>query len=238
MTPLIIANWKMNFTMEEAKSFLSNLSKSEIKCDFVVAPPLAFLAYLTQQFPQIVFSSQDVSKYNDFGPYTGECSAKMLKSCNVKYAIIGHSERREGFYETNKIVRRKIENCVTAGVIPIVCVGENLESRKNNNYKDFIIEQLNNSVPNNVQEYIIAYEPIWAIGTGITPNTEEIKEIVELILKWKNSTKLANSFRLVYGGSANANNYKEIVAIPGISGLLIGSAAIDLDNFKKIISLK
>ena len=138
--------------------------------------------------------------------------------------------------DNNLIVRKKVESCITAGIKPIICIGESLETRKNNNYQEFILEQIIESIPENANNIIIAYEPIWAIGTGITPTQEELAEIFDFIKNYSAISQVAKNAQLVYGGSVNSRNYKEILAISGVNGLLIGGASLDDDELNLILN--
>ena len=183
MKPLIIANWKMNITFEESIKFCTDLVFMTYTNSLIVCPPSPYLAYLSDRFKSIEFSAQDVSSIESYGAYTGEYSSFILKQCSIHYSLIGHSERRNLFGESNDIIRQKVTNCVKAGVTPIVCVGEPWATRLNGSYKEFILQQLMESLPNN-QEFsnlIIGYEPIWSIGTGLIPSNEELIEIFEII---------------------------------------------------------
>lgn len=188
----------------------------------------------------ISFAAQDVSIYREFGAHTGEISANMLKSCGISHCIIGHSERRVNKHESNQVVRTKFENLVVADMVPILCVGESLETRQKNHYIDFILEQIRESMPAKslarTYRCIIAYEPIWAIGTGITPTISEITEIIQVIKDYLDSTQVAKSYELVYGGSVNAENYAEILAANNVSGLLMGKVSLQAEDLLKIIS--
>jgi len=236
MKPIIIANWKMNLSLKEAFLKADLLDKRNSWAQFILAPSAPYLAYFAKNFLKTTFCAQDVSSISGYGAYTGEVSADILKSCGVNYAIIGHSEKRTVMKDNNKTVRKKVGNCIKAGIKPIICVGESLESRKNNNYKEFILEQINESIPENAKNVIIAYEPIWAIGTGISPTKEELTEIFNFIKNDSSISQVAKNAQLVYGGSVNSRNYKEILAIEGISGVLIGSASLDDDELNLILS--
>lgn len=235
MKPIIIANWKMNLSLKEAFLKADLLNKHNSWAHFILAPPAPYLAHFAENFLKIAFCAQDVSSINGYGAYTGEVSANIIKSCGINYAIIGHSEKRTIMKDNNITVRKKVENCIKSGIKPIVCVGESLESRKNNNYKEFILEQINESIPENAKNVIIAYEPIWAIGTGISPTEGELTEIFSFIKNDSAITQVAKNAQLVYGGSVNSRNYKEILAIEGISGILIGSASLDDDELNLIL---
>lgn len=235
MKPIIIANWKMNLNLNEAFSKADSLNKRNSSVQFILAPPTPYLAHFTQNFTRTTFCAQDVSSISGYGAYTGETSADIIKSCGINYAIIGHSEKRTTMKDSNLTVRKKVESCIKAGIKPIICVGESLETRKNNNYKDFILEQITESIPENANNIMIAYEPIWAIGTGITPTQEELTEIFDFIKNDSAISQVAKNAQLVYGGSVNSRNYKEILAIEGVSGLLIGGASLDDDELNLIL---
>lgn len=233
MKPLIIANWKMNFSLEEAVNYTKKLQYISYEASLLIAPPMIYLAHLSTSFKKLNFCSQDVSAFNA-GSYTGESSAWMIKGCGVSYSLIGHNERRINLRETNKIIRQKIENCINNGITPIICIGESIETRQNNNFKDFLREQINESIPN-ISNIIIAYEPVWAIGSGITPSYDEIKEVFNLILTSVNLTSVAKNIRMVYGGSVNSRNYKQILSVPNNTGLLLGTSSLNEEELKNIL---
>jgi triosephosphate isomerase len=235
MKPIIIANWKMNLNLDDAFSKTSALNKRNSSAQFILAPPTPYLAYLAKNCKKTSFCAQDVSDISGYGAYTGESSANIIKSCDVNYAIIGHSEKRTIMKDSNMTVRKKAENCIKAGITPIICIGETLESRKNNNYREFILEQISESIPDNATNIIIAYEPIWAIGTGILPTTEELSDIFDFIKNNSAISQVARNAQLVYGGSVNSRNYKEIISIKGVSGVLIGGASLDDDELNSIL---
>jgi triosephosphate isomerase len=236
MKPIIIANWKMNLTLEEAYTKAKLLDSRNYSAQLLLAPPAPYLAHLTQNFKNINFCAQDLSAFSGFGAYTGEYSAEMIKSCNVNYAIIGHSERRNSIGEHSNFIKQKVLNCIEAQIIPIICVGETLEARKNNNYKEFIAEQINQSIPENAHSIIIAYEPFWAIGSGLVPTIEEISEIFEFIKSSEDISIVAKNAQLVYGGSVSSKNYKEILAIAGNNGIILGSASLNDDELNLILN--
>ena len=235
MEPLIIANWKMNLTFKEALNLTRLLSDHNDAHRLVIAPPTPYIAYLAQSYQHLSFCAQDVSINNAFGPYTGESSAKFFKSCGVNYSLIGHSERRTLFGETNEIVRKKVESCLDNQIIPIICIGESEELRNSGNYKEFLLTQLEESLPKTDKHIIIAYEPVWAIGTKIIPTTKQISEVTELI-KTKYQSIVAKTMQLVYGGSVNSENCKDILNIKDISGVLLGGASLNKDELFKILN--
>lgn len=236
MKPIIIANWKMNLNLEDAFDQAIKLNMGNYGANFLLAPPIPYLAYFAKNFKNIKICAQNVSSINGFGPYTGEYSAEILKNCGVDYAIIGHSERRNIFMESNKLIKQKAANCLNSGIIPIICVGETLETRQNNHYTEFITTQLAESIPKNIDYIIIAYEPFWAIGTGLVPTRGEILEIFELIKANIGITILAKKVQLVYGGSVSSKNYKEIISIDGNDGVILGSASLNADELNLILN--
>ncbi|MDG1436667.1 MAG: triose-phosphate isomerase [Rickettsiaceae bacterium] len=236
MKPIIIANWKMNLTLDEAYSKAKNLDSKSYSSQLLLAPPAPYLAYFAQNFKNTAICAQNVSALNGFGAYTGEYSAEMLKSCNVNYAILGHSERRNTLGETNKLIKKKAFNCIEAQITPIICVGETLEARKNKNYKEFIADQLNSSIPDNAESIIIAYEPFWAIGTGLVPTIEEIAEIFDFIKTSGDISIVAKNSQLVYGGSVSSKNHKDILSVTGNNGVILGSASLDENELNSILN--
>lgn len=172
------------------------------------------------------------------GSFTGDVSASMLKKVGCEYVILGHSERRAGHFESDEIIAKKIKTAVEENLIPIICVGENKETRDAGMHLQFVYKQIMRSVPQEIKftKLIIAYEPIWSIGTGVTPTAEQIGEVAKLIKKIF-SEKLAgraDEYFTLYGGSVTSKNSAEILAISGIDGLLVGKASLDADEFVKI----
>lgn len=236
MKQLIIANWKMSISFNEAISLLKCVDITNSGNELIIAPPVPYLSQLSTVLKNAKLCSQDVSIHKGYGAYTGEFSASVLKSIGVEYAILGHSERRGYFEETNITVSKKVENCIEIGMIPIVCVGESIEIRRNGQYKDFILEQLLESLPSlDNKQIIIAYEPVWAIGSGLTPSVDEIKEISDMLHNSKKLASVAKDPCIVYGGSVGAKNIAQILGIDGIHGVLIGSASTKPDEFSSIL---
>ncbi len=227
---MIIANWKMNLTLDQAIKNCKILSKSKESTNLLISPSTAYIAYLKKNYSKLNFCAQDVSLKADFGAYTGENSAKLFKELGLSHSIVGHSERRNNFNETNDQVKIKAINCIENNIVPIICVGETLQQRKNNSYKDFLAKQLSAFSGLNYLKTIIAYEPLWSIGKNITASAAEIAEIAAL---FKN---LDSKSQLLYGGSVNSKNCREILAIEGISGLLVGSASLDAEELLKILT--
>ncbi|WP_316353922.1 triose-phosphate isomerase [Candidatus Trichorickettsia mobilis] len=230
MKPFIIANWKMHFSLAEAVDICFDIISQDLQHNLIIATPAPYLAYLSNKFESIKFCAQNVSHFADPGAYTGEFSAMMLKSSNIDYAVIGHSERRNIFSETNELIAQKVRHCIQNRVTPIICIGESLFIRDKYDYKTFLTTQLINSIADLSliqQRFIIAYEPIWSIGTDMIPTNEQLIEIFTHLHSICHQTQIANNINLVYGGSVNLNNIQQILNIPYIQGVLIGKAALD-----------
>lgn len=225
----------MNFPKINYKLFCNNVENNVTNYSkLIISPPNFLLSELVGHFQKIEFASQDISHISqDYGAYTGEVSAKMLNQIGAKYSIIGHSERRKYFSETNEIVMKKACLLLKNNLTPIICVGETEEIRNSNNWKEFLVNQITSSVPETSSEIILAYEPVWAIGTGRSANIDQITEVTKLITT--TISKLAPKAVLVYGGSVNGDNSGPINTIQDISGILVGSASLDINEFIKII---
>ena len=236
MPKLIIANWKTNFDLATGYKFIKQLSVNSYQSKIIIAAPHVMLSYLATEFPNMNFAAQDISVYNNCGSKTGECSAKIVNSCGINYSIIGHSERRTFFKESNQMIKKKILNCYQSDITPIICIGEDVETRKKQKHLSYIKRQINALITEKCQHLIIAYEPVWSIGTGKIPTKDQINEVFSLIKDKVEGDELANCNDIVYGGSVDKDNYKSILDIPLVSGLLIGSASLRINEFNKIIS--
>ena len=238
---LIVANWKMNFLYKNAFDFCKKilLKKKLIKNKFVICPPTTLILQLSSKFKGITFGAQDCH-YEKLGAYTGDISALMLKDINCKHVIIGHSERRKYYFEDHIILKRKIESVINAGLIPIYCIGEDINIKRKDKTKNHLLRQLLNTLPKkNKNKIIIAYEPIWSIGTGNTPTVNEIED-VNLYIK-KIITKINLSYEktsILYGGSVNKHNSLVFLDNKNIDGLLIGGASLNLNTFFSILTYK
>jgi triosephosphate isomerase len=238
---LIVANWKMNFLYKNAFNFCKKilLKKKLIKNKFVICPPTTLILQLSSKFKGITFGAQDCH-YEKLGAYTGDISALMLKDINCKHVIIGHSERRKYYFEDHIILKRKIESVINAGLIPIYCIGEDINIKRKDKTKNHLLRQLLNTLPKkNKKKIIIAYEPIWSIGTGNTPTVNEIED-VNLYIK-KIITKINLSYEktsILYGGSVNKHNSLVFLDNKNIDGLLIGGASLNLNTFSSILTYK
>ena len=249
MKKIIIGNWKLNLDHLEAIQLLQKLNYSlevniEDKIDIVIAPSHTSLRSLQTIIDadnlKIKISSQDVSAYIE-GAYTGEVSALQLSKLNITHSIIGHSERRIVFNETDETINLKVHSAVNNNLIPIVCFGETEEQRDTNAYLSYILDQVNIAVKglrkDKVEEIIFAYEPIWAIGTGKVASVENAIEVISSV-KQEISTKPfydEEKIRFIYGGSVLPTNASELLNTKIIDGVLVGGASLDVDKFVQII---
>ena len=249
MKKIIIGNWKLNLDHLEAIQLLQKLNYSlevniEEKIDIVIAPSYTSLRSLQTIIDadnlKIKISSQDVSAYIE-GAYTGEVSALQLSKLNITHSIIGHSERRTVFNETDETINLKVHNAVNNKLIPVVCFGESEEQRDSNAYLSYILNQVNIAVKglrkDKVEEIIFAYEPIWAIGTGKVASVENAIEVISSV-KQEISTKPfydEEKIRFIYGGSVSPTNASELLNTKIIDGVLVGGASLDVDKFVQII---
>ncbi|RYE05768.1 MAG: triosephosphate isomerase [Rickettsiaceae bacterium] len=234
MSRLIIANWKMNFSFTQAIEFCNLLPQTSSTNQLIIAPPVPYLAYLANNFSDTDFCAQNVSSISSNGAYTGEYSASMLKSCGINYCLVGHSERRILFDDENAIIE-KMNNLIAAIITPIFCVGEPAKARINNNYKSFIEAQLN-TIKQVKEDLIIAYEPVWSIGSNKILSKDDINDMIEFISSWAEQKAVANKVSIVYGGSVNLNNIEQILSISKIRGVLLGNASLDYRNLVQILN--
>lgn len=245
----IAANWKMHKTFVEgyelAKEIIEHVATHYMP-DIEVAlfPPFIHLQAISKLLScsqQLYLGAQNCH-YEMDGPFTGEVSASMLASIDVKYVLVGHSERRHYFSEGNELIAKKIDAILKCGLQPIFCCGEVLEVREKGQQYDFIKGQLAQSLfhltPHHIQQLKIAYEPVWAIGTGMTPSLVEVKDMqneIRDILSVQYNSQLAEKASVLYGGSCNSKNIAGFVSIPGIDGTLIGGASLDFREFVNIL---
>ena len=242
---IIAGNWKMNKTASETKKFAEELKALLPKakwCDIVVCVPSVDIAAAIKGFKdaRVSVGAQNVF-YEKNGAYTGEVSADMLKDLGVKYVIIGHSERRQYFGETDLTVNRKVLSALEAGLHPIICVGETLEQRELGITMELIALQVKSALAGvpaeKLRKCVIAYEPVWAIGTGKTPTPEDVEEVhaaVRKVLAKKLGKGVANKMRILYGGSVKPSNAKEFLSLPDVDGALIGGASLKAQDFLAI----
>ena len=243
---VIAGNWKMNMHPGEAIEFITNLTPlvKDTKNEIILCVPYIDLFYsiLTAQGTNIKIGAQNMH-YEESGAYTGEISGKMLKAINVEYVIIGHSERRKYFNETDDIVNKKVKSAFKYGLKPIVCVGETLEQKEEGKAEAVIEKQvvdvLEGLTNEQVENLIIAYEPIWAIGTGKAATSEDAnngaKQIRNEIAKTYGQ-ETASKVIILYGGSVNETNAKELFEMSDIDGGLVGKASLNPEKFSKIVN--
>lgn len=249
MKKIIIGNWKLNLDHLEAIQLFQKLNYSlntdiDEKISIVVAPSHTSLRSIQTIIDadklNIFLSSQDVSMFND-GAYTGEVSAHQLAKLNISYSIVGHSERRQHFNETDEFVNIKVNNLINKEITPIICFGESNDQRADGNYMDFLINQIENSTKglrkDKVDEIIFAYEPIWAIGTGQNASLQDIVEVISKVKEFISKKSFFNEekIKFIYGGSVSPDNSYEILNSKIIDGALVGGASLDVDKFIKII---
>ena len=244
--PIIAGNWKMNNTIAETKALVEGLIPlvKDAKCDVVICTPYTDLATAVEMTKgtNIKVGAENVH-WEEKGAFTGEISAKMLLELGVEYVIIGHSERRQYFGETDESVNKRTKAALAAGLLPIVCVGETLEQREKNRTKAVVRRQINGAFADieeaDAAKVVIAYEPVWAIGTGKTATSEQAEETIKDIrsmVAHLYGRKFANRIRIQYGGSMKPSNVKELMAQPNIDGGLIGGASLKAEDFSNIVN--
>ncbi len=240
---LIAGNWKMNGSLAANEALLKALigGLGDAACDVAVAVPTPYLAQVQAltSGSAVAIASQDVSQH-EAGAYTGEVSVAMLKDFGVRYALVGHSERRQYHGETDVVVAEKAQRALAAGVTPIVCVGETLQEREAGQTEAVVKRQLAAVIHLNghcISEVVVAYEPVWAIGTGRTASPEQA-QAVHAVLRAQLSaaSEHADRIRLLYGGSMNAANAAQLLAQPDIDGGLVGGASLKAADFLQIIA--
>ena len=242
--PIIIGNWKMNGTIAFAKDFVSEIKKSIATndCDIVICPPSTALYAVHGDIKdsKIMLGAQNVH-FEEKGAFTGELSCSMLKECGVKYVILGHSERRKYFNESNAEIGKKVKATMQAGLIPVVCSGESLQERENGTTEKYLQAELKECFQDvkNPENCIVAYEPLWAIGTGKTPTPQEANETIAFmrgVLAEIFSKEIAEKICILYGGSVNVQNAQAFLSMPEIDGALIGGVSLIAKDFVEIIN--
>lgn len=244
--PIIAGNWKMNKTVKESLELVEGL-KEQLRglqnIEVVVCPPFTSLGEVSKgiQNTNIQLGAQDVY-WEDSGAYTGEVSCAMLKELDCKYVIIGHSERRAYFGETNESVNRKAKAALRHNLIPIICIGEKLEQRERGQTFEVIEDHLQNGLRDitaeQMERMVIAYEPVWAIGTGRTATPDQAQQahsFIRNLLKKLYGNRISSSVRIQYGGSVRPDNIADLMAKDDVDGALVGGASLKMDSFVKII---
>jgi triosephosphate isomerase len=244
--PVIAANWKMHKTVLEALGFLDAFLpnvKDVSDVDIVIAPVFTALYASAEKLKgsNVILSSQNVF-YEEKGAYTGEIAPLMLKDIGCEYAIIGHSERRQYFGETDETVNKRIKAALGAGLKVIFCIGEMLEQREAGKTNDVLDTQLTGGLKDiGLDDIVIAYEPVWAIGTGVTATPEQAQETHKFIrgrLAGMYDADTADKVRVLYGGSVKPENVRELMGCPDIDGALVGGASLKPDSFEKLVKFK
>ena len=248
-TPLIAGNWKMYKTTSEAVDTaqrLVELVADSADVDIMIAPVFTALDPVSRvvRNSRVALGAQNLYWQKE-GAYTGEISADMLVSAGCQYVIIGHSERRQYFGETDEAVNKKISAAITANLIPVFCIGETESERESGNTFSVLDKQVKDGLKSKVVEDLgslaIAYEPVWAIGTGKTATSDQAQEAhkyIRSLIEGLFGTALAESVRILYGGSVKPANVSELMAMPDIDGALVGGASLDAESFSKIVNFK
>ena len=244
---IVAGNWKMNKTLQEgialAKELNEALANEKPNCDVIICTPFIHLASVT---PLVDAAKIGVGAENcadkASGAYTGEVSAEMVASTGAKYVILGHSERRQYYHETAEILKEKVALALANGLTPIFCIGEVLEERENGTYFDVVKAQVEDSLfglsAEDFGKIVLAYEPVWAIGTGKTATADQAEEIhafIRATIAAKYGEEVANNTSILYGGSCKPSNAKELFAKPNVDGGLIGGAALEAESFMGIV---
>ena len=242
---IVAGNWKMNNDSNQTRSLIGDLIKfNQVDATVMIAP-----AHTNLSIAQDLLSKSKIEviaqnmHFSDSGAYTGEVSAQMLKSIGINTVIIGHSERRKYFKETDSELKLKVDMGLSSSMKVIFCIGEEIEDRRNNKHFEIIFNQINNSLfhlkNESWRKIVLAYEPVWAIGTGETASLVQIQEMHSMIRKNiadRYSMELANSISILYGGSVKPENSQDIFSLEDVDGGLIGGASLSANDFNKIIS--
>lgn len=246
--PIIAGNWKMNKTSKEAANLILEIRDrvKGSKCEVVVCPPFTSLTQVITlvENTNIKVGAQNMY-YEESGAYTGEISPLMLKELGVEYVILGHSERRQYFKEDDSLINKKIKAAVLYGLKPILCVGETLEQREKgetfNHIKNQIVKDFEGIDTDGMKYAVIAYEPIWAIGTGKTATSKDANDVIKFIRKQIEELygkQISENIRIQYGGSVKASTIKDQMAQSDIDGALVGGASLKADDFVSIVNFK
>ena len=234
-------NWKMNGLRENFNDILLIDAASEnVNCDVILCVPDTLIREISEKTKNI-FSGGQNCHIEASGAFTGDISAEMIKDAGASHVIVGHSERRVNYNENNNLIKSKAQTALNEGLKAIICIGETLKERETGITLDIIKKQLLDSLPQEItgETIIIAYEPVWAIGTGLTPSIEQITEVHDFIraeLENNYGKKIGHSVNILYGGSMNAKNAHEISAIENVDGGLVGGASLKAESFIPIIN--
>ena len=243
---IVAANWKMNLTLRQGEELVDALIEGlpkNLTCEVVIAPPLTHIHFLVNQISGTpIHPAAQNCHHAASGAYTGEVSVEMLKSAGATYCITGHSERRQIFNETNDFIKSKVDSILKGDLIPIFCCGEPLDIREKGEQNSFVLKQLEESIfhleESSFRKLVIAYEPIWAIGTGVTASPEQAQEMHAFIrasIQTKYGTEVSQAVQILYGGSMKADNAKSLFTKPDVDGGLVGGASLEAKGFLAII---
>ncbi|ERJ79687.1 triose-phosphate isomerase [Peptostreptococcaceae bacterium oral taxon 113 str. W5053] len=243
---IIAGNWKMNTTATEGKVFIEKLLQKKLseKVDIVVCVPFTHLCSVGKMLKgsSMKLGAQNMY-FDENGAYTGEISPLMLLDLGVEYVILGHSERRSLFQEDDELINRKLQSALAHGLKPILCVGENLEERETGKVQKVLSYQLRKGFDNlsrqEASQVVIAYEPIWAIGTGKTASDEEAEETIFFIRKTMGEmydSEFSENIRIQYGGSVKPSNIKGLMNMKNIDGALVGGASLNVEDFEQLVN--
>lgn len=243
--PLIAANWKMNLLRTEAEQLVASIvNNGPYNAEVAFAPPFLYIprvGEIIESNSGFFLAAQNCSNHN-FGAYTGEVAAAMLRDCKVSMVILGHSERRSIFNESDEWINKKLIAAIDHELIPILCCGEDLEQRNSNRHREVVGQQLERCLSgisaDKLQKLVIAYEPVWAIGTGLTARPEQAQEMHAFIrskLERFHPGPLASGTRILYGGSVKPQNAAELLECNDIDGALVGGASLNADDFTGIL---
>ena len=244
--PLIAANWKMYKTISEALTIINSIKAGvhrATECEIVVCPPFTALAAVGQALKEsfMELGAQDMYPETE-GAYTGEISPLMLKDVGCRYVILGHSERRNYFHETDELINRKVKTALKYSLVPLVCIGETLEEREARKAFEAVKSQFDGSLKDltveDIQHTVIAYEPVWAIGTGRTATPEQAEQMhsyIRRLLHEKYGEEAASRILILYGGSVKPDNMSALMQKPNVDGALVGGASLKAESFIQIV---
>lgn len=249
-TPVIAGNWKMYKLLGDAVQTVLDLKplvSNANHCEIIIAPAFTALKTIADRAEgsNIKIAAQDCALQDEFGAQTGEVAPQMLKDVGCSHVIIGHSERRQFYCETNETVNKKTKAAIAAGLTAIVCVGETLDERQAGSEREVVSDQLNTGLSgltlNDLQRIIIAYEPVWAIGTGKTATPEQAQEMhahIRSVLAKDHGEDVAEMIRILYGGSVKPDNIKILMEQPDVDGGLVGGASLEAESFAALVNFQ